>query len=214
MAARLPSVPCVRYTHDDFLLQHSCVIIILYKLERPSSWSTLRICPSWPQSRIELRLSLLYLLSIPLVSRGPPSILLFTPTTQVSMLTLPISQTAQHQRTSKQHGSATSYAHRHTYLHHIHITIHILPYTSSSLFGRPAGLDSSHLTQKQTFYNSSVFGSTMTDRISSASTVLGKAYAKLFQQIIVLQNLTSVQCIPILRYSILLLFHLTKMGQS
>jgi hypothetical protein len=33
-------------------------IIVLYILERQSSWSTLRICPSWPQSRVRLCLLL------------------------------------------------------------------------------------------------------------------------------------------------------------
>jgi hypothetical protein len=34
------------------------MIIILYILERTSSWSTSRICPLWPRSRVRLRLLL------------------------------------------------------------------------------------------------------------------------------------------------------------
>jgi hypothetical protein len=74
----------LQITHDNFFLQHKYVIIVLYILERPSSWSTSRISPSWPQFRVELRLLLLCLMSIPLVCLGPHGILLFTPTTQVS----------------------------------------------------------------------------------------------------------------------------------
>jgi hypothetical protein len=41
-------------------------VIILYILERPSSWSTSRIRPSWPRSRLELSLPLvLFLKYIP-----------------------------------------------------------------------------------------------------------------------------------------------------
>jgi hypothetical protein len=52
--------------HFSFL-QKNYIIIILYILERSSSWSTSRIHPSWPQSRVELRLLLSYLVSILLV---------------------------------------------------------------------------------------------------------------------------------------------------
>ncbi len=51
----------LRTTNDNFFLQHNYAIITLYILDRPSSWSTWRICPSWPQSRV--RLSLLLSLS-------------------------------------------------------------------------------------------------------------------------------------------------------
>ncbi len=64
-------------------------IITLCILERPSSWSTLRIRPSWPQSRVRLRLLLLSSIGVLLVCFGPPSILLFTPNTHVSHSTLP-----------------------------------------------------------------------------------------------------------------------------
>jgi hypothetical protein len=70
--------------HDNLFLQHKYVVIILYIHEPPSSWSTLQIHPSWPQSRVELRLLLLCLMSVLLVCLGPPSILLFAPTAQVS----------------------------------------------------------------------------------------------------------------------------------
>jgi hypothetical protein len=69
--------------HDNFSLEQSYIIISLYILEQPTSWSTSQIRPSWPQSRVELRLLLLCFVSILLVSLGPPSISLFTPTTQV-----------------------------------------------------------------------------------------------------------------------------------
>ncbi len=39
------------------------------------------------------------------------------------------------------------YAHNHTYLHHTYITIHFLLHTSSTPLGRPAGPDSSCLSQ-------------------------------------------------------------------
>jgi hypothetical protein len=137
----------LQITHDNFFLQHTYVSIALYILELPSSWSTSWIRPSWPQSRVELRLLLFCLMSILLVCLGPPSILLFTPTTQISLSPFLTSLTAQHRCTSKQHGYATSYVHIHTYLHHIHITVHFLLYTSSTFFCRPAGSDSSRLTQ-------------------------------------------------------------------
>ncbi len=54
---------------------------------QPSSWSTLRIRPSWPHSRLRLSLLLVLLLKyIPCLS-WPPSILLFVPTDRVSHLT-------------------------------------------------------------------------------------------------------------------------------
>ncbi len=74
----------LQVTHDNFFLQHKNMIIILYILEWPSSWSTSRIHPSWPQSRVELRLLLLCFISILLVCLGPPSITLFAPTIQVT----------------------------------------------------------------------------------------------------------------------------------
>jgi hypothetical protein len=45
-------------THDNFFLRYNYAIITSYILERPSSWSTSRICPSWPQSRVRLSLLL------------------------------------------------------------------------------------------------------------------------------------------------------------
>ncbi len=38
--------------YDNFFLWHNYAIITLYILERPSSWSTPRIRPSWPQSPV------------------------------------------------------------------------------------------------------------------------------------------------------------------
>ncbi len=111
------------------------MIIILYILEQPSSWSNSRIPLSWLQSRIELRLLLLCLMSILLVCLGPPSSLMFVPMTQVSRSIFSASRTAQHRHTSKQHGHATSYVHIHTYLHHIHVNFSF----SSLHFFHPLG---------------------------------------------------------------------------
>jgi hypothetical protein len=134
----------LQITYDNFFLRHTYVTKVLYILEQPSSWSTSRIRPSWPQSRVELRLLLPCLMSILLVCLGPSSILMFVPMTQVSCLPFPASQTALHQHMNKQHGHTTFW---YTYLHHIHVTIHFLLYTSSILLGRLAGSDSSRLTQ-------------------------------------------------------------------
>ncbi len=98
--------------------------------------------------RVELQLLLLCLMSILLVCLGPPSILLFAPMTQISCSPFLTSRTASHGYTSKQLAHATSCVHIHTYLHHIHITVHFLLHTYSTFFGRPAGSDSSRLTQK------------------------------------------------------------------
>jgi hypothetical protein len=46
-------------THSNLLHVGIHTVIILYILERPSSWSTSRIRPSWPRSRVRLRLLLL-----------------------------------------------------------------------------------------------------------------------------------------------------------
>ncbi len=77
-------------THDNFFLWHNYAIITLYILDWPSSWSILRICPSWPQSRVRLRLLLLSSISILLVCFGLPSILIFTPTSHVSRSNPPL----------------------------------------------------------------------------------------------------------------------------
>jgi hypothetical protein len=119
----------LQVTHDNFFLQHSYVIIALYILEQPSSLSTSRIRPSWPQSRVELRLLLLCFCE--------HSSCLSWPTHQrLKFHVQPFltSRTALHQCTSKQHGYATSYVHRHAYLHHIHITIHHLVESLQSHF--------------------------------------------------------------------------------
>jgi hypothetical protein len=54
-------------THDNFFLQHNHSTMVLYILERPPSWSTSRIRPSWPRSKVELRLLLPCLMSTLLV---------------------------------------------------------------------------------------------------------------------------------------------------
>ncbi len=61
-------------TQDNFFLLHSYVIMDLYILEQPSSWSTSGICPSLPQSRVELRLLILYFTSILLVCLQYPAV--------------------------------------------------------------------------------------------------------------------------------------------
>jgi hypothetical protein len=53
-------------------------------LEQPSSWSTSRIRPSWPRSRVRLRLLLVGFPKYILVYSGPTSILLFVPMVHVS----------------------------------------------------------------------------------------------------------------------------------
>ncbi len=132
----------LQITHDIFFIQHSYVIIIQYILEWPSSWSTSRIRPSWPQFRVELRLLLPYLVSILPVCLNPPSILLFVPTTQISHSPFLNGWMAQHRRTSKQHSHVTSYT---------WISISHSYYYSFSLLhfplGRLADSDSSCLTQ-------------------------------------------------------------------
>jgi hypothetical protein len=84
----------LQIAHDNVFLQHTYVTKVLYILERLSSWSTSGIRPSWPQSKVELRLLLPCLMSILLVCLGPPSILMFVPTTQVSRSPFPASGTA------------------------------------------------------------------------------------------------------------------------
>ncbi len=59
----------------------------LYILEQPSSWSTLRIRPSWPQSRLRLSLLLASLSEHACCCHVQPSILLFISMDQVSHLT-------------------------------------------------------------------------------------------------------------------------------
>jgi hypothetical protein len=52
------------YNSGQFLMRHNYTIITLYILEQPSFWSTSHIRPSWPQSRLELRLLPLSFMSI------------------------------------------------------------------------------------------------------------------------------------------------------
>ncbi len=128
-------------THDNFFLGHNYATITLYILEWPSSWSTLRICPSWPQSRVRLRLLLLSSISI-LVCFGPS--LLFTPSAHISRSNPPL-PAGQLNTNVQEYNMATlhhMYIHSHIYLHHIYIT-HSLLHTSSTLLGRPAGSDPS-----------------------------------------------------------------------
>ncbi len=121
----------------------------LYILERPSSWSTSRIHPSWPQSRVRLRPLLLSSMSLLLICLGPPSILLFTPMAHVSCSNPP-SPTGQLHTNIQANNIAMLhhiYVHSHTYLHHIYITTHFFLHTSSTLLGRLIDPDPSCLSQ-------------------------------------------------------------------
>ncbi len=75
-----------------------------------------------------------------LVCLGPPSILLFVPMIHVSHVHPPL--TTGRLNTST-HVNKMAMLHliynRHTYVHHINITIQLFLYTSSTLLGRPAG---------------------------------------------------------------------------
>jgi hypothetical protein len=136
-------------THDNFFLLYNYAIMTLYILERSSSRFTSRIRPSWPQSRVRLRFLLLSSISILLVCFGPPSILLFTPTTHVSHSNPPLP--AGQLNTNVQVNNMATLHHIYTKsyisLHHIHITIHSSLHTSSTLLGRLAGSDPSRLLQ-------------------------------------------------------------------
>jgi hypothetical protein len=113
----------LQITHDNFFLQHTYVANVLYILERPSSWSTSRIHPSWPQSRVELRLLLPCLMSILLVCLGPPSILVIAPTTHPSLLAGQLNTNIQVNNAANAHFGT-----------HIHIsTSHSCYYSFSSL---------------------------------------------------------------------------------
>jgi hypothetical protein len=104
-------------THDNFFLLYNYAIMTLYILQRSSSRFTSRIRPSWPQSRVRLRFLLLSSISILLVCFGPPSILLFTPThVSHSNPPSPAGQLNTNVQVCKQHGYATSYIFKVTYI--------------------------------------------------------------------------------------------------
>jgi hypothetical protein len=126
----------LQITHDNLFLQKKYTTIVLYILERPSSWSTSQIRSSWPQSRVELRLLLLCLVSILLVCLGPPSILLFTPTTQISCSPFLTGRTAvQVNNTATPH---LMYTYTHIYIIFILLFIFFFTLLPHSLAGRLA----------------------------------------------------------------------------
>jgi hypothetical protein len=136
----------LQITHNNFSLHHTYVAKVLYILERPSSWSTSRICPSWPQPRVELSLLLPCLMSILLVCLGPPSILMFAATTQFHAYPSPLA--GQLNTDNQVYNTAMS-----NFSTQIHkSTSHSCYYSFSSshffhLLDRLAGSDSSRLTQ-------------------------------------------------------------------
>ncbi len=71
-------------THSNFLHVDIHTIIVLYILEWLTSGSTLRICLSWPRSRVKLCLLLALFPKYTFVYSGSPSILLFVPTAHIS----------------------------------------------------------------------------------------------------------------------------------
>ncbi len=103
---------CYKQLMTIYFYRHNYAIITLYIHERPSSWSTLRIRPSWPQSRVRLNL----LLALFLVCFGPPSIMLFTPWTCGSHSNPPLP--AGQLNTSVQVNNMAT-------LHHIYTVTHI-----------------------------------------------------------------------------------------
>jgi hypothetical protein len=138
----------LRRRYKQLMTISFCGTTYLYILERPSSWSTSRILPSWPQSRIELRILLLSFIINLLVCFGPPSILLSVPTALVSRSPFPVSwQLNTNVQVNNMAAPNHIYTQAHTYLYHIYITIHAPLHTSSTPLGRPAGSDSSRLSQ-------------------------------------------------------------------
>jgi hypothetical protein len=119
----------------------------LYILEQPSSWSTSRIRPSWPPSRLRLSLLLVSLSECISCYHVQPSILLLILTDRFSHLTP--SLLSGWLLTDIQVNNLTTLhnTHGHIYIHHIGITILLPSYTSSTLLGLPAGTDPSHLIQ-------------------------------------------------------------------
>ncbi len=92
-----------------------------------------------------------------LVCLGPPSILLFVPPLHVSHMhpPLPIGQLNTSIQVNNMAMLHLIYNSQ-TYLHHIHITIHSLLHTSSTLLGRPDGPDPSCQEQGASMYYSYV----------------------------------------------------------
>jgi hypothetical protein len=121
----------------------------MYILEQPSSWSTSRLRPSWPCSRLRLSFLLASLSEYAYCCHVQPSILLFISMGRVSHL-MP-SLLSGWLLTNVQVNNITTLhdTHGHIYIHHIGITILLPLYTSSTLLGRPAGTDPSRLIHLQ-----------------------------------------------------------------
>ncbi len=138
----------MQVTHDisvPFSFFGTCYILYtLYILEQLSSWSISRtrhvphglvLGSDWTSCQPSFA-------CIILVSLGPFSILLFVPSFHVSHAHPPLS-IGQLNTSIQVNNMAMLHLiyNSHTYLHHIHITIHSLLHTSSTLLGRPAGPD-------------------------------------------------------------------------
>ncbi len=124
----------------------------LYILEQPSSWSTSRIRPSWPRSRLRLSLLLVSLFECISCLLWPLQSLTvclngsgFTPNPFIAVGRLLTN--VQVNNITMQHDT-----HWHTNIHHISHTILLPFYTSSTLLGRLAGSDPSRLTQYCAWY--------------------------------------------------------------
>ncbi len=93
---------------------------LLNILEQPSSWSTSRIHPSWPCSRLKLSPTLASPYDHASCCHDQPSILLFIAKGQVSHLVPSAIWVASHQCTSKHHNNATRHMCTHAYTSHQH----------------------------------------------------------------------------------------------
>jgi hypothetical protein len=122
----------------------NCIATFLYILEQLSSWSTLRICPSCPWSRVRLNLLLNLFLQVYSFLLWPTQYLAVC--SNGSHFTLDPFLACWRPNTCTQVNNTLA-------LHHIHMDTHIyitstfiillLLYTSSTPIGRPAALDPS-----------------------------------------------------------------------
>jgi hypothetical protein len=114
-----------------------------YILERLFSWSTSRICPSWPclQARLDILPALFHMYL--LVCLGPPSMWLFVPTISVSHVPPPLPTGRLNTSTQVNNMTMLHLMHNsHTYIYTSHKYNYLLLFhTSSTLLGRPAGPD-------------------------------------------------------------------------
>jgi hypothetical protein len=125
----------------------SCTNMALYVLERQSSWSTSRIRPSWPRSRVRLSLLLVLFPQVYSCLLWPTQHLAVCSNSSHFTLNPFLAYTRPNTGVQVNNFSATSYTHGHTYLHHIDITIHSLLYTSSTPSGRLAAPNPSRRAQ-------------------------------------------------------------------